>query len=281
MSVQERLVDKMKWTMGITQWCMPGNGDYTLRLAKQLGFDAVQLEFGSWEKGMALSHQRLRKLYVKESRELGIRLLPLTINALCRYGVVNGLDTADGRIAKDTILASLDAAADMGMEGVTIPSFGAGTIQSAGHYEHTVEALRFACEQAAPLGLTVYTENVLDAQGMSQLFQDCGAKQLRLLFDSQNYSVFGYDYAVDVLETHWEKLGNHLHVKDGGDMGAMLLGTGSSPFIQIMDVLRNRGYGGTIVLENNYASLPLCAQSRDCFKLVERDMQTVFSLMNQ
>ncbi len=34
----------MKWTMGITQWCLPGNRDYTLRLAKQLGFDAVQLD---------------------------------------------------------------------------------------------------------------------------------------------------------------------------------------------------------------------------------------------
>ena len=57
----------MKWTMGITQWCLPGNRDYTLRLAKQLGFDAVQLEFGSYENGMALSHSRLRKLYIEES----------------------------------------------------------------------------------------------------------------------------------------------------------------------------------------------------------------------
>lgn len=106
-------------------------------------------------------------------------------------------------------------------------------------------------------------------------------RQLRLLFDSQNYSVFGHDYAVDVLQTHWDKLGNHLHVKDGGDMGTMLLGTGSSPFTQIMDVLRKRGYAGTIVLENNYVGLPLCAQAQDPFELVERDMQTVYALMNK
>ena len=267
--------------MGITQWCLPGHGDDILRLAKQLGFDAVQLEFGSWEKGMALSHQRLRKMYVEESRELGIRLLPLTINALCRYGVVNGFNTTDGRIAKDIILASLEAAVDMGMEGVTMPSFGAGMIQSADHYEYTAQALRFACEQAAPLGLTVYTENVLDAQGMSKLFSDCDSEQLRLLFDSQNYAVFGYDYAVDVLQTHWDRLGNHLHVKDGGDMGTMLLGTGSSPFTQIMAVLCDRGYAGTIVLENNYGSLPLCAQAKDRFELVERDMKTVYALMSK
>lgn len=267
------------WTLGITQWSLPGNHGYSLPLAKQLGFDAVQLEFGSWEAGMALSHKRLRDLYARDSQALGIRLLPLTVNALCRYGVVNGLDTSDGQIARDTILASLEAAAELGLEGITLPSFGAGEIHTQAHYEHTVEALRFACEQATPLGLTVYTENVLDAQAMTRLFQDCGSDQLRLLFDSQNYSVFGHDYAVDVLLTHWDRLGNHLHVKDGGGMGSMLLGTGTSPFAQVMDTLRNHTYTGTIVLENNYGCLPLCAMAEDRFSLIERDMETVRKAM--
>ena len=267
----------MAWTMGITQWCLPGNSAYTLRLAKQLGFDAVQLEFGSWAKGMALSHRRLCRLYVEESQELGVRLLPLTVNALCRYGVVNGLDTPDGRIARDTISAALAAAADMGLEGVTLPSFGAGEIRNDAHYAHTVEALRFACGQAG--SLLVYTENVLDAPGMTRMFEDCGSGQLRLLFDSQNYSVFGHDNAVDVLQTHWDKLGSHLHVKDGGDMGSMMLGTGSSPFRQVMDVLRERDYAGTIVIENNYGGLPLCAQAADCFELAELDARTIRAAM--
>lgn len=263
------------WTLGIAQWCLPGNHAYTLQLAKQLGFDAVQLEFGSWEAGMALSHKRLRDLYSADSQTLEIRLLPLTINALCRYGVVDGLNTLDGQIARDTILAALEAAAEMGMEGITMPSFGAGEIKTQDHYAHTVEALCFVCQQAASLGLMVYTENVLDAQAMEQLFRDCGSDRLRLLFDSQNYSVFGHDYAVDVLNAHWNRLGNHLHVKDGGDMGTMLLGTGSSPFAQVMEILRKRNYTGTIVLENNYGSLPLCQQTQDPFRLVQQDMRAV------
>ncbi len=265
--------------LGIAQWCLPGNHGYTLQLAKQLGFDAVQLEFGSWEAGMALAHKRLRDLYVNESRALNIRLLPLTINALCRYGTVDGLSTPDGQIARDTILASLEAAADMGLEGVTMPSFGANEIKTEAHYGHTVEALRFACEQASPLGLMVYTENILDAQAMGQLFCDCGSDRLCLLFDSQNYSVFGLDCAVDVLNTHWNRLGSHLHVKDGGGMGTMLLGSGSSPFAQVMETLRNRQYAGTIVLENNYGSLPLCEQAEDRFSLVQQDMNTVARLL--
>jgi sugar phosphate isomerase/epimerase len=263
------------WKLGITQWSLPGNHAYTLQLAKQLGFDAVQLEFGSRENGMPLAHRRLRNLYTSDSRALGIRLLPMTINALCRYGVVDGLHTPDGQIAKDTILASLEAAADMELEGITMPSFGAGEIHTPAHYEHTAEALRFACEQAAAAGLTVYTENVLDAQAMEQLFRDCGCDNLRLLFDSQNYSVFGHDYAVDVLNAHWDRLGTHLHVKDGGDMGSMLLGTGVSPFAQVMETLRRRSYSGAIVLENNYGALPLCGQAEDRFSLIEQDLAAV------
>lgn len=267
------------WTMGITAWSLPGNAAYSLALAKQLGFDALQLEFGDWSSGMALAHKRLRDLYIKDSRALGVKLLPLTINALCRYATVDGFATADGQIARDTILAALDAAADMGLEGVTMPSFGANEIHTQAHYEHTVEALRFACAHAAPLGLHVYTENVLDAQQMAQLFRDCDSPQLRLLFDCQNYSVFGRDCAVDVLKAHWDRLGNHLHVKDGGSMGSMLLGTGTSPFAQVMVVLRERHYAGTIVLENNYGALPLCAQAEDRFSLAQKDMEMVRNQM--
>lgn len=263
------------WTMGITQWCLPGGGSYTLQLAKQLGFDAVQLEFAGPETGMPLARKRLQELYRSDSRALGIHLLPLTVNALCRYGVVDGLNTPDGRIACDTIKAALETAAAMELEGITLPSFGAGEIKTQANYAHTVEALRFACEHAAPLELTVYTENVLDPRAMEQLFCDCASDRLRLLFDSQNYSVFGHNYARAVLEAHWDRLGSHLHVKDGGGMGTMLLGSGVSPFEQVMEILRQRGYNGAIVLENNYGSLPLCGQATDCFSLVQTDMETV------
>lgn len=263
----------------MTQWSLPGNYGYTLALAKQLGLEAVQLEFGSWEAGMALSHRRLQELYLRDSRELGIRLLPLTVNALGRYPVVDGLDTPDGHIARDTIAAALEAAAAMGVEGVTLPSFGGNEIHTPAHYAHTVEALRFACEQAAPLGLTVYTENVLDPDELAQLFGEVDSPALRLLFDSQNYSVFGRDCAVEILRRHWDRLGCHLHVKDGGGMGSMPLGTGTSPFRQVMDELRLRGYEGAIVLENAYNALPLCAQAEDRFELLLRDAQTVREAM--
>ena len=270
----------MNYKLGITQWCLPGNYDFTLKIAKELGFDAVQLEFGSYDKGMALSHKRLCDLYIKESKELGIELVPIAVNVLCQYGVVDGFDTEKGKIAKDTIKAAVEAAAYLGTKGITMPSFGAGVIKNEAHYENTVEALKFACEEAKNTDVLVYTENVLDAKGMTKLFADCGKDNLRLLFDSQNYSVFGHDYAVDVLKTHFDKLGNHLHVKDGKEkMGVMLLGTGSSPFNEVMEVLKEKNYSGAIIIENGYSSFPLCAAGKDVFELVEKDIETIRNFM--
>ena len=271
----------MSYKLGITQWCLPGNYDFTLKMAKQLGFDAVSLEFGSYDKGMALSHKRLCELYIKESEETGVKLLPIAINALCQYGVVDGFDTENGKIAKDTIKSAIEAAAFLGVKGVTMPSFGAGVIKNEIHYENTVEALKFACEEAENTDVLVYTENVLDANEMTKLFDDCKKENLRLLFDSQNYSVFGKDYAVDVLKTHFDKLGNHLHVKDGEEkMGTMLLGEGNSPFAEIMGVLKEKNYDGTIVIENGYSSLPFAA-SKDVFELIEKDIKTIRNYMSR
>lgn len=267
------------WTLGMTQWCLPGNNSYTLALSKAAGFDAVQLDFGSPEKGLALSHPELRRLYAEESARLGISLLPMAVNALCKCSMTVARQTSEGQMAADLIARALDAAADLGLEGVALPSFGASSIQSDADYARTVEMLRFACALAAERKLLVYTENVLSAAQVTQLFHDCAAEPLRLLFDSRNYAAHGDVDAVDVLSTHWDKIGSFLHVKDGDTRGSLPLGTGDSPFAAVMHLLRARHYSGTITIENNYYDASLCARPEDCFPAMARDQQVIRSAM--
>ncbi len=96
-----------------------------------------------------------------------------------------------------------------------------------------------------------------------------------MLFDSQNYQYFGFDYAVDVLKTHWDRLGSHLHIKDGGEMGTMILGTGTSPFAEVMAVIKERNYQGALVVENNYPELPLRLESDDYFAIMAKDLEII------
>ena len=267
------------WTFGITQWCLPGNNDCTLPLAKALGFDAVQLDFGSPQKGMALAQPQLRRLYAEERDRLGIHLLPLAVNALCKCSMTAEAHSSEGRAATDLIARALDAAADLGLEGIALPSFGASKIETDADYARTVAVLRAACDAASARKLLVYTENVLSAPQLTQLFRDCAAEPLRLLFDSRNYAAHGDVDAIAVLRTHWDKIGSFLHVKDGGPCGTLPLGTGDCPLTAVMALLRAQGYSGTITLENNYCDASICARPEDCLPAIARDQQVIRSAM--
>lgn len=249
----------MSRIFGITAWSLPSPGVYTLPLCKLLGFDAVQLDFGDYDRALTYSSPIFRRLLLEESRETGVRILPLTLNALGGHGFVEGLDTDDGRKALRIIDAGLDAAAAMGLEGVAVPNFGGNEIHTPAHLDATAKALRHACLRAQTMGLTVYTENVLHPDELTRLFADCGCDNLRLLFDSQNYAAFGHDDALAVLDAFWDKLGSYIHVKDGTTaMGSMPLGQGWSPLQELAQRIRARGFDGAIVLENNYDAPPLC-----------------------
>lgn len=269
----------MKYKIGITQWSLPGENQYSVAMAKHFGFETLQLELGSCEKGFGLTDKFVQQSILADCKTYGIKLSPLALNDLCSHGFVNGFNCDDGRIAKEVIDRGLEVARDMKIEGVTLPNFFENEIETNEHYLNTIEALRYACEVAKQYGLLVYTENVLAPQSMFSLRKEVAYDNLRLLFDSQNYNGFGHSYAVEVLQTHWNILGSHVHLKDGDSTGSRLLGEGTSPFTQVMEVLKEQNYSGDIVFENSYSELPLRAQNSDVSKLISADINSIRNLM--
>ncbi len=267
----------MNPAIGVTQWFLPGAGAYTLALAHELGFDAVQLELGRWEDGFPISSPMLQKLYLEDSRRLNLRLLPLALNDLCGHPMTEGFGTPDGQIARAVLETGIQTAAAMGLEGVTVPNFGRNRILSREHYEYTVEALQFACERAQTMRLKVYTENVLTAQEQTGLFADVGYDNLLLLFDSENYHHAGRDCAPDVLKTHAGRIGSHVHVKAGGEDRSCCLGEGEGPFGEIMQLLRDMQYAGVIVTENQYQKRPEGHPELTAEEWIRQDLQVIRS----
>jgi sugar phosphate isomerase/epimerase len=190
----------------------------------------------------------------------GIRLLPIAVNTVGRHPFTEGLDTPDGLIALKALDAGIEAAAEMKAEGITVPNFGKNRILSPAHRENTVLALRHACEYALKLGVNVYTENLLPAPELERLFADCPFPNLYVLFDSHNYRLHGLDYAMDVLRSCFGRTGSHLHVKAGTREHSALLESGDSPVEDVLAFLKEKGYAGTIVLENDYANPPLFSE---------------------
>ena len=265
--------------IGVTQWCLPDSGINSPALAAQMGFGAIQLEIGTWEKGCPLLDKHWQTYMLSQSRKHGLCILPLALNALGGHPMTQGFHSVEGKAARDILKAGLDTASVMGLEGITVPSFGENRIVTPEHYVHTVEALQFACAYAQPLGLRVYTENVLSAQEMKQLFSDCGSDALYLLFDSQNYYHAGKNCTVDVLETFADRIGSHVHVKAGGPDQSTCLGEGEGPFEEVMATLRDMRFEGVIVTENQYQKPAMGHADMTVGEWIRQDQQTIRSRM--
>lgn len=271
----------MKHPIGVTAWSLPSPNTHSMALTKALGFDAIQLDLGNADHCLTYTQPLFQRIAVEESRRLELTILPMTLNALGGHEFVNGRNSADGRIAYDILRMGLDAAAAMGVEGVCVPSFGRNEIHTPAHFDATVEALRFACGMAKPMGLRVYTENVLSAEVLARLFDAVDSEQLYLEFDCQNYSVFAEEDAAAVLRAFCGRIGSFIHVKDGVSApGDQPIGKGRSPLREIAAILKENGFTGTLVLENNYDAPPFVHPAQgDVFDAVRRDMKAVHELM--
>lgn len=250
----------MNYSVGITSWCWPDFSTAAMPAIKKAGLDALQPQVGDWEDGLPLSKKERRKEYAESAADAGLKLLPVSVNTVCRHPFTEGLDTPDGAIALKALDAGIEAAADLKAEGITVPNFGINKILNPAHRENTVLVLRHACEYALALGVNVYTENLLSASEMEQLFADCPFPNLYLLFDSHNYQLHGLDYTMNVLRTWYGRTGSHLHVKAGTREGSALLDSGNSPVEDVLAFLKEKDYAGSIVLENDYINPPLCSK---------------------
>ena len=90
------------------------------------------------------------------------------------------------------------------------------------------------------------------------LFKRVNAPNLRVLFDSQNYPLLIKTSSGEILDRIYEYIGDIVHLKDGvKNMGDCYLGQGISDVKKCVFTLKNKGFKGSLILENNYATLPI------------------------
>ncbi len=221
-----------------------------------LGLSAVQVDLGAAAAGYPLTDAALQKRLCADAARYGVRIVSVVCNDLCKNGFVHAPDDPRQETAYRTLALGVETAARMGVPSVCLPSFFDNRIKGEEDYARTVEALRYACELGARHGVTVYTENVMDADGLARLFRDVGCSSLRLLFDSQNYAFMAGLDAVPVFTSAKARVGDFLHVKDGIDsLGGAPLGTGTSDFARTLQAIVSGGFSGYYILENHYDTI--------------------------
>ncbi len=261
---------------GACEWALPGNGVASLKLASEVGLQGLQLGFITYERGFLLSQRWFRSYYMEEAAKYNIELPSMAICEFDRYGMRHPRCSEKGKIVYGIIELAIEAAADMRMKMIMMPSFVDGFIDTDEDLLCTAEALRYACDLAAPYGIVIASENLLSLEHNAILFKEVDKNNLTGFYDSQNYKCnLGWEQA-PMLEGLYDLLYPEIHVKDGvgEQVACRLLGDGDSDFHGTMRILREHNYEGWLHLENYYDRLPLRnIAPKDYISIIKRDME--------
>jgi len=271
-----------RYKLGICQWCMPIEGPYACKLAAELGFEGMQLEIGSYERGFPLSRPSVQQAYMELAAEYGIRFPSIAARVTDDYSMTQPRGSEDSAIVWEAIVRSIEAAEAMGISTVMIGSFLASDIRNEDDLIRTAEVLADACDYAGSRSIVIAAENLLSVQEMFRLADRVGRPNLKLLFDTQNYPLRrGYNAAA-MLEQLASLLCDQIHVKDGprGQISAALLGEGDSDFFRTIDSLKRIGFRGWVLLENYYDRLPLRLRHEEPIELIREDKRILIEALS-
>jgi sugar phosphate isomerase/epimerase len=268
----------LKFKVGACEWILPGAGKGSIRLAKALGIDGLQLGFLSYDDGYPLFHRWFREMYMELSAEYSIELPSLAMCVYDIYGLKNPKNSKKGKIVYKTIDRSIEAACHMKMHMIMMPSFKDGLINDRYELERTADALRYACDVAKDAEIIITSENLLNTKEQMELISMVDRKNFALFYDFENYTVFRQWDSLKLLKNLYSFIYPEMHVKDGidGVSSCMPIGEGHGRFAEIMEYLKRMKFTGWLHIENRYTKLQLRNLSpNDLISLVKRDVQTI------
>lgn len=240
--------------IGVTQWTVPWKDNELCQKAQGQGLSLLHLDLGSAEEGYPMTDPARREFWLENASHHQIGIVSLALNDLCNHGFAAGLDDARSETAVRTMKYGVETAHAMGIPSVSVPHFFANRIEDEFSFHSAAQALCALCDHAAEYGILVYTENVLSHPELERLWNEVDRQNLRLLFDTQNYSAMSQTDAADIFLKWKDLCGDYIHLKDGDTpaLGNKTLWNGTSGFERVFSAVLSSGYSGGMILESNY-----------------------------
>jgi len=269
----------MNIKIGACDFSIPGYKAGTMKFAKSVGLDGVQIGFFEEDKGYPLTQNWLRNHYLEEAGKYGIEIPSLCVGEYDFCSAIHPRNTEKGQKAWQTIDLALETAIYMNIKTVMVPSYMDGICKTSEDFKNTCQILKYACKIAAKHDMIISSENPFTVEQNLEMIQQVGYSNLKVLYDSQNYCLnFGWSQT-DILQGLIDNnlLHDEVHFKDGiGNMeGMMLLGHGDSNFDESAELLKSIGFSGWVHIENFYDKLPLRNCYRNQLEAMKIDVETI------
>lgn len=234
---------KPKVRFGACDWTLrlATNPD-SLDLAKRIGLDGVQVDYGSVATGnglLPLFDEALQDKMLQRAADTGVAIPSLAMGVLNKHGLKNSPD------ALRWTLEGVKVAKRMKTPVVLLAFFGNGDLRNdeAGTLA-VIDALKKLAPLAAEAGITYGIESWLKVEALERILDAVKSPAIQVYYDVGNMQKEGEDYAAAIRRLGRERI-CETHAKDYTD----LYGKGSTDFVQVRDALGDIGYSGWMHIE--------------------------------
>jgi L-ribulose-5-phosphate 3-epimerase len=232
---------KVRFKIGATDWNLKQEGKIqSISLAKQLGFDGIQISVGRGPDKLPLSDPGLQKSFLDESKRVDLKIESLCLDILHRNYLKS--DPLGQRWVAD----SIPIAKAMGVRVVLLPFFGKGALQTAAEMERVGDILKELAPAAEQLGVILGLEDTISAQDNVRIMDRTQSQAVRTYYDVGNSTNNGFDV---VKEIRWLGAARicEVHLKDNPHY----LGEGTIDFKGVINALADVGFEGWAQLETD------------------------------
>lgn len=275
----ERLIG-MKYRIGVCEWSLPVMGPFGVTMAGKAGFTGIQLgDLNGAAAGFPMNRKCIQEGYLQAAEEAGVALQALHPYGLQRQGLMMALPgTAAWDDVRRSVSMCIEACADMHIPECMFSSFFSSWVNSDWEMETFSRHLSYACDVAEDKGVIVSYESALTVPKMYQMMELTGGR-CKICYDMRNPLTIGCGYPKEDISALGLENISHFHIKDGfGNMKEIcLVGDGISDLAGQAQLIKNLGYEGWLISENDYSQL---ASEKDCdfLELAAEDVKRIRKL---
>ena len=225
--------------IGVCDWTIRKASDpASLEVAKRIGLDGVQVDFGRSENDLPLFDPELQKRFMEAQKEHEMEIASLAM------GVLNNVPYKNDPRAERWVPQAIDVAEAMGVNVILLAFFGEGDLlNDQKGVDAVVQRLRQVAPRAEKAGVTLGIESWLSAGQHMDIIDRVGSPAVKVYYDVANSNKAGYDIYSEIRRLG--KLICEFHAKDYDD----LYGKGSIDFERVREAMDDIGYRGWFVME--------------------------------
>jgi L-ribulose-5-phosphate 3-epimerase len=220
------------WTVGRTS--QPESFD----VAKRIGLDGVQVDFGRSAETLPLFDPALQKSILERAEQNGLEVASLAM------GTLNDIPYKSDVRAEQWVEKAIEVCPAMKTNIVLLAFFGNGDLlDDPTGMSAAVERLKRVAPKAEKAGVILAVESWLNAEQHMEIIDRVGSPAIKVYYDVGNSNLKGYDIYQEI-----RTLGKHIaqfHAKDYDN----LYGRGSIDFVRVREAMDDVGYRGWFVME--------------------------------